>query len=148
MQLLRHHNARGQTQLLCENAQKYWANRYFVQKSEISPEVYIRPVTSITWTAHSFHSFLSIALGQMSFHVASNVHQFNIYLHIVSWQAMCGQPRFLFLSGIQCSVFRSSGLFYALHMTKPISSFLDCGFQHILSCCFPYIFTSYFVLPS
>jgi len=48
-----------------------------------------------------------------------------------------GRPQFLFLSGIQCSACYAL-LESSMHCTWPIqqSSFLYCGIQHILSCCF------------
>ena len=60
---------------------------------------------------------------------------------IVSCHVMHGRPQFLFSSGIQCSA-----CFALLEFcTRPTqwSSFLYCGFQHILSCCFPCSFVKY-----
>ena len=51
---------------------------------------------------------------------------------------MHGRPHFLFSSGIQCSVCFAL-LESSMRCTWPTqrSSFLYCGLQHVLSCCFP-----------
>ena len=59
--------------------------------------------------------------------------------HIVSCHVMQhGRPQFLFSPGIQCSAYFAL-MESSMHCTWPTqrSSFLYCGFQHILSCCFP-----------
>ena len=58
--------------------------------------------------------------------------------HIVSCHVMHGWPQFLFSSGIHCSACFAL-LESSMRCTWPTqrSSFLYCGLQHVLSCCFP-----------